>query len=97
MEEKDHNPALSLGRRQKRLAYWKKQIALAEPGSDDAGRLGEMFSSYALLISKLTKKISEAELAETENRIADLEREFVSLFEARRLMTSDIGTAAIKD
>jgi hypothetical protein len=96
MAAKVNNIQTLIARRQKRLRFWKKQMAEQDVAEDQAIRLNELYSTYLLLLSRLSKSAADADAEAAEERIQDLERELVSLFEARLLMTSDIGYASIK-
>jgi hypothetical protein len=85
-----------IARRQKRLRFWKKQMAQQDVAKDQANKLSDLYSTYLLLLSRLSKSTAYADSDAAEERIQDIERELVSLFEARLLMTSDIGFASIK-
>ena len=66
-------------------------------GSERA-RIEEVMSTYQLLLARLVQGHSNkntTDFAETEQRLSALERELSSLFESRRLLTSNLGRAAI--
>ena len=88
--------SLLMGRRQKRLNYWKAQMQHTDFSDETGQRFSELYSTYLLLLAKLTKAVPAHDIDETEARMSDIERELTSLFESRRLMTSPIGYAAIK-
>ena len=88
--------ALLLARRQKRLAFWQKQMTLEPPGGEQADKLIEFYSTYLLLLARLARTAGDAQSSECEERLKNIERELSSLFEARRLMTSPLGAPAIR-
>lgn len=88
------NLSLTVARRIKRLKYWQEQF---QHLTQDKDSILEKLNTYNLLISKLAKAKEKADLLECENRLCGLERELSSLFEERRLLTSDLGTPAVKD
>lgn len=86
----DQELAKFLAPRQKRLQYWKQSFS-AEKLSE--GRYTEVqgkLSTYGLLLAKLATPASEAELAESRERLMKLEAELNSLFERSRYTTSDL-------
>jgi len=74
-----------------------KQSAPEERKSSRLDDSSERLSTYRLLISKLAKATTPEELLEVETRLAVLDRELTALFESRRLLTEDIGLAAVGD
>ena len=92
MENPNHL-ALIVARRQKRLQYWQKRLAGDEIDTERTHEITEQLSTYALLLSKLAKAENAAPTQDAEDRLQALERELAALFEARRLMTSDIGSS----
>ena len=66
-------------------------------GTPKEAPINDRLNTYSLLISKLVKATTPEEAAEVEARLGGLERELTTLFESRRLMTSNIGIAAIQD
>lgn len=93
------NLALNVSRRQKRVAFWRGQFLQSAPLNDgERSRLEELFQTYQLLIARLIKAHttkSEADLVDTSARLEALDREITTTFESRRLLTSEIGSAAI--
>ena len=89
--------ALIVARRQKRLKYWQAQFAAKKLDAEHARLIKEKLNTSTLLLSKLIKAEDEQQIAESEERLQANERELTALFEARRLMTSDIGVPAVKD
>ncbi len=88
------NLALEIARKTKRLKYWQEQF---QHLTKDKDSILEKLNTYNLLISKLAKAKEKTDVEECENRLVALERELSSLFEERRLLTSDLGTPAVKD
>ncbi len=99
------NLALNAARRQKRLAYWREQFLIPGTLSDgEKSRLEDMFGTYQLLISRLIKAQAGQkagnegdDLNEVESRLSAFDRQFNEIFGAKRLMTSQFGTSAVKD
>jgi len=89
--------ALIVARRQKRLKYWQEQFAAKKLDAEHARLIKEKLNTSTLLLSKLVRAESEEQINEAEERLQANERELTSLFESRRLMTSDIGVPAVKD
>lgn len=87
------NLALFLATRQKRLQYLRSTFketlsSHAQGGEDEAADVREKLTVYGLLLSRLTKEISEIERTDAKSRLLTLDRELTSLFERRRLRTS---------
>ena len=94
--------ALSVARRQKRLLYWQDQLTGSDLAAEKVKDIKERLNTFALLLSKMASDASkqsgdEKQSGETETRLLALERELTGLFESRRLMTSKIGSSAIRD
>lgn len=88
------NLSLAVARKTKRLKYWEEQFQHLTQNKDF---ILEKLNTYNLLISKLARAKEKPDLLECENRLCTLERELSGLFESRRLLTSDLGTPAVKD
>lgn len=89
--------ALLVARRQKRAKYWEERFSNGGKDEDALVDIEERLQTYRLLISKLVRATSEAEIHEAETRLAAMDAQLASLFEARRLMTSPIGVPAVGD
>lgn len=89
--------ALSVARRQKRLLYWQDQLTGSDLAAEKVKDIKERLNTFALLLSKMAHTGDDKQGAETETRLLALERELTGLFESRRLMTSKIGSSAIRD
>ena len=89
--------ALALARRQKRLKYWAGQFSGPDLTEEEKREIEGLFTTYRLLISKLAQPLAPEERKDCELRIESIERDLTSLFEARRLLTSEIGAPAIVD
>lgn len=88
------NLSKEVSRKIKRSKYWQEQFHFY--GKED-GSIFEKLNTYNLLISKLAKAKEKLDVLECENRLNALERELCTLFESRRLLTSELGTPAVKD
>ena len=89
--------SILLARRQKRLHYWKQWLlkeGKALPESIKA-KLKEDLETFGLLLSKYSVIKEALEIDDCEKRLSTLEREFNSLFESRRLLTSKNGTPSV--
>ena len=65
---------------------------------DARDRVEELFQTYQLLLTRLVRSATTknaSEIEESERRLAALDRELTTLFEARRLLTSELGASAI--
>ena len=91
------NLALILGRRTKRLKYWQNAFSSSALSSEAVGELKDLFNTFALLLSKLSKAETDEECRETEGRINEIERKLTTRFESYRLVTNDNSIAAIAD
>ena len=82
--------ALFLAIRQKRLIYLRNAFNPSSVSAAEAKEIQEMLSTYALVMSKLTKATSDLERKELEDRILTTDRKLTSLFELRRLFTGKL-------
>ena len=57
----------------------------------------DLLATYKLLISKMALAKDDTERAECESRLETIERELTSIFESRRLLTTEDGVPAIED
>lgn len=80
----------NLERRNKRLEFWAKSLSSKEISRQYLIQINEMLTTYRLLISRLCKTQNDKDYNDTETRIIDLERNFVSLFEEKRCATSPL-------
>lgn len=94
--------ALAAATKQKRLRYWKERFLAehAETGvtpesNARAQEIGSRLQTYGLLITKLATASNDEARADAESRLAAIERELTTLFEARRLMTTELGVPRI--
>ena len=85
------NKALELGRREKRLKYWKHEFNRRSYNQAQVADVNELLRTYALLISRLINPTSEAEHKDAEGRLYAVERVLTTLFEDSRLKTSPLG------
>lgn len=93
----EENFALSLARRQKRLKYWGERFSSETMPTNRADEFEKKFMSYKSLLAKAAFATDNAEREQVSTELDSIDREMTSLFEARRLMTSDVGVAAVKD
>lgn len=100
MNESENELSISIARRQKRLLYWKK--VLLSKGSNGSklpdnalSKLKEQMDTFSQLLAKYPLIKDPNELKECELRLSTMERDFNSIFEGRRLLTTSIGLASI--
>lgn len=86
----NNNAALALSQRQKRLQDWHRSFEGKDFRDSQKTQIAELLSTYALLISRMTKPTNDEDRAETAARLFAIERELNSFFEKARLLTSDI-------
>jgi len=80
-----------LGHRQKRLQYWRESLSsklIVEPKAEE---IETKLQTYALLLAKLARPGTEAELSDSAERLSKLESELASLFELSRYATGQIS------
>ena len=93
--------SLNAARRQKRLLYWKEWFLSHDKSpksalsKDEKKIFSDKISTYSLLISKMLASSDVSHVEECEQRITAIERELTSLFEERRLLTSDVGLPSV--
>ena len=91
------NISLQLARRQKRLLYWKDRLAANQLPQEYAVKCKELFSTYSLLLVRMTKQLSADEFTECESRLEAIEQELTNLFSSHRLLTSPLGSAITEE
>lgn len=87
----DEDLAKFLSPRQKRLSYWRASLVptrIVEIGYEE---LSIKLDTYALLLAKLSRPGTEAELQEARERLLKLEREIGSAFEMARYATGGLA------
>jgi len=82
-----------LAHRQKRLQYWKASFSPERLPVEARGDILTKLSTYGLLLAKLSKPGTEAELKETKLKLSELEQTLASLFELKRSLTGRLATA----
>lgn len=87
------NLAKYLAHRQKRLQYWKATFSPQGLPADARTDISNQLSTYGLLLAKLSKPGTEAELKETKLKLEELEQSLASLFELKRSLTGRLATA----
>ena len=92
----EENLSLFLAGRQKRLKYWRELFGSEDLEPHVAARFRERFTTYQKLIAEAVMAEGER-LEEVSKELRDIEREMTSLFEARRLLTSDLGVGSVTD
>lgn len=100
MSISETNLSLSLASKQKRLQFWKKLFLsdiknghnLPENLKD---KLKVKIETFSQLLNKYPLIREETERKECEERLYSMEREFNSLADDRRLLTSKYGLASI--
>ncbi len=83
--------AKALSRAQKRLQSWLLRFEDSRLSSEVRNDLEELLSTYRLLLAKLAKASSEAEISEESQRLRELEAKLNQLFANYRLATSQIS------
>ncbi len=94
------NLSLSLARRQKRLLFWKKLFLNETVEGHNLPenlktKLKVNIETFRQLLNKYPLIRDETERKECEERLSSMEREFNSLTETRRLLTSKYGLASV--
>jgi hypothetical protein len=89
--------SILLSRRQKRLQYWKQWLLKESSKIPEVtkNKLKEDLDTFGKILSKYSVIQEKAELEDCEKRLSTMERQFISFFESRRLLTSINGIAAI--
>jgi hypothetical protein len=87
----DLNLAKYLAPRQKRLQYWRASFRADTLPEAAQAEVGNKLSTYALLLSKLSKPQSEAEMGESRQKLEKLEQELGALFELKRSKVSRLA------
>lgn len=82
---------IQIARRQKRLHFWRSSFNDSRVPEATRETTKELLNTYNLLTSKLANAKSEDEASESENRLVDLERQLVALFEAFRQSPSSVA------
>lgn len=82
---------IQLARRQKRLRFWKEQFGDARVPGPSAQEADELLNTFSLLIAKMANAKTDTEAAESDKRLIDIERQLASLYEAYRLVKSDVA------
>ena len=79
---------MELGKRQKRIAYWREHFPKNTSQEELLKQADELISKFALLLSKLGKEEGEEAINATFDEVQALEREITALFEYSRLRTT---------
>lgn len=91
------NVALFLASRQKRLMFWLDRFnAESLPEALRTGVLS-LLKEYRTAINKAAKASEQQEQEGLFEELKIIDRKLDSLFEARRLLTSELGIAALTD
>ena len=72
-------------------------MALSGLDGDNKAEIDALLLKYGRLIAKAVQTTEESEREVVLSDLQDMDREMKTLFESRRLMTSDLGTAAVTD
>ncbi len=86
----DH--AKYLAHRQKRLQYWRASFKPSGVPEEARSDISMKLTTYGLLLAKLSKPGTEAELSETKLKLEQLEQKLGSLFELKRSLTGRLAT-----
>ncbi|MCB0346074.1 MAG: hypothetical protein KDD66_13220 [Bdellovibrionales bacterium] len=79
---------MELGKRQKRIAYWRENFPKNTSNSALLRSADELINKFALMLSKLSKEDTEEAINTTFAEVQAIERELTSLFEYSRLKTT---------
>lgn len=82
-----------LAHRQKRLQYWRASFTPKGLPEDARTEISNKLSTYGLLLAKLSKPGTDAELKESKLKLEELEQTLASLFELKRSFTGRLITA----
>ena len=82
-----------LAHRQKRLQYWRASFKPEGLPAEARSDISTKLSTYGLLLAKLSRPGTEAELQETKLKLEQLEQTLASLFELKRSFTGRLATA----
>ncbi len=93
----EENLSLFLARRQKRLKYWQERFDAESLDPSEQQRFSQIFGEYNALIAKAARATDPQERDEACRELETIDREMTSLFEARRLLTDDLGVGAVTD
>lgn len=80
-----------LAPRQKRLKYWRMSFTPERIRPEENQPIEEQLTTYAMLLAKLARPCSEAEQAETRQKLLVLEADLSRLFELSRYTTGSIA------
>ena len=82
---------IQIARRQKRLHFWRSRFSDSRVPVATSEIIKDLLNTYNLLTSKLANAKTDDEINESENRLVDLERQLVALFEAFRQTPSSVA------
>lgn len=91
------NIALYLASRQKRHSYWLERFKTETLPSEHKSAVEALLKEYASTIGHAARCEGEEDRAPHIERLKVIDRQLYSLFEARRLLTSELGIAAVTD
>jgi len=77
------NLAKYLAPRQKRLQYWRASFKPSGLPEEAKSEISTKLTTYSLLLAKLSRPGSEAELLETRDKLEKLEQQLGTLFELK--------------
>ena len=81
-----------LAPRQKRLQYWRASFKPEGLPVEARSDISTKLYTYGLLLAKLSRPGTEAELQETKQKLAELEQNLADLFELKRSFTGRLAT-----
>jgi hypothetical protein len=99
MSQKSPDLSILLARREKRLRFWNEWFLENGKSLDSSTRnkILTLMKNFKSTLGKYALSESTGANESFENSLSDIERELNNFFDARRLMTSAIGTPAIEE